>query len=47
MKIISDNPAYEPMLAKSEADELKVIGRVHYVYCINFDFGYKKLPHKI
>ena len=31
MKIISDNPAYEPMLAKSEADELKIIGRVHYV----------------
>ena len=31
MKIISDNPAYEPMLANSEADEFKVIGRVHYV----------------
>lgn len=31
MKIISDNPAYEPILAKSESGELKVIGRAHYV----------------
>ena len=46
MKIISDNPAYEPMLAKSEADELKVMA-ASIMYCINFDFGYKKLPRKI
>ncbi len=31
VKIISDNPAYEPMFASKEIDELKVIGRVHYV----------------
>ena len=39
MKIISDNPAYESMLAKSEADELKVIGRV-----LVLDFKIENMP---
>lgn len=31
VKIISDNPAYESMFAKSDTEELKIIGKVHYV----------------
>ena len=31
VKIISDNPAYETMFAKNDTEELKIIGKVHYV----------------
>lgn len=31
LKIISDNQAYESMFAKNDTEELKIIGKVHYV----------------
>ena len=31
VKIISDNPAYESMFAKNDTEELKIIGKVHYI----------------
>lgn len=31
LKIISDNPAYETMFAQDDTEELKIIGKVHYV----------------
>ena len=31
VKIMSDNPAYEPILANNDNGELRIIGQVHYV----------------
>ena len=31
LRIISDNPAYESMFAKNDTEELKIIGKVHYI----------------
>ena len=31
VRIISDNQAYEAMFAKNDTEELKIIGKVHYV----------------